>query len=377
MRVLLTNGSLVNRAGTELYLLEVATRLLARGHSPVAFSPRLGPLAAELRAATIPVVDDLAAVAEPPDVIHGQHHLPAMAALLHFPGVPALFVSHGWAPWEEAPPRFPRILRYVAVDHTTRERLVSVAGIAPEKVEVVFNFVDLARFQPREPLPPRPRRALVFSNQASEGTYLPAVRAACSRFGIELDVAGVAAGRPAERPESLLPVYDRVFAKGRAALAALAVGAAVVLCDQAGVGPMVTAGSFERLRPLNFGIRTLSEPMAPDVLAREIERYDPTDAAEVSRRVRTVAGIDGAVDQLVALYERVIAEHRERGPAPPGEESRAAAAYLRWLDPHLQEQDRLAAELKALQGTASWRWRERLVRWSPLVKMYRALRRRP
>ena len=176
MRVLLTNGALVNRAGSELYLLEVATRLLALGHSPVAYSPRLGPLAAELRAATIPVVDDLAAVAEPPDVIHGQHHLPAMTALLHFPGAPALFVSHGWAPWEEAPPRFPRILRYVAVDYTTRERLVSEAGIPPERVEVVLNFVDLVRFQPRGPLPPAPRRALVFSNQASEETYLPAVR---------------------------------------------------------------------------------------------------------------------------------------------------------------------------------------------------------
>ncbi|HYX23518.1 MAG TPA: glycosyltransferase [Thermoanaerobaculia bacterium] len=124
MRVLLTNGALVHRAGSELYVLEVATRLLALGHSPVVYSPRLGPLAAELRAATLPVVDDLAAVAEPPDVIHGQHHLPAMTALLHFPGVPALFVSHGWVPWEEAPPRFPRILRYVAVDYTTRERLV-------------------------------------------------------------------------------------------------------------------------------------------------------------------------------------------------------------------------------------------------------------
>jgi glycosyl transferase family 4 len=384
VRVLLTNGSLANRAGTELYLLEVATRLLARGHSPVAFSPRLGALADELRAATIPVVDDLAAVAEPPDVIHGQHHLPAMAALLHFPGVPALFVSHGWAPWEEAPPRFPRILRYAAVDHTTRERLVSEAGIPPEKVEVVLNFVDLARFQPRQPLPPKPRRALVFSNQASEETYLPAVREACSGLGIEVDVAGVAAGRPAGSPETLLPAYDLVFAKGRAALEAMAVGAAVVLCDASGVGPMVTAEGFDRLRPLNFGIRTLREPLEPEILAREVRRYDAADAAEVSRRVRTVAGIDGAVDQLVSLYEQVIAEHREQGPATAGEEGRAAAAYLRWLDARFQEGAGRAMEvaalrrdLAALQGTATWRLRERLVRWPPLVKLYRGLRRRP
>ncbi|HEX3556492.1 MAG TPA: glycosyltransferase [Thermoanaerobaculia bacterium] len=432
MRVLLTNGLLVNRAGSELYLLEVATRLLALGHSPVAYSPCLGPLAAELRAATIPAVDDLAAVAEPPDVIHGQHHLPAMTALLHFPGVPALFVSHGWAPWEEAPPRFPRILRYVAVDHTTRERLVSASGIPPERVEVILNFVDLARFRPRSPLPPAPRRALVFSNQASEETHLPVVREACSRFGIALDVAGVASGRPAARPETLLPGYDLVFAKGRSALEAMAVGAAVVLCDQSGAGPMVTTESFDRLRPLNFGIRTLREPVAPDVLAREIGRYDPADAAEVSRRVRAEAGLEAPVDRLAALYAEVIAEHRERGPSPAGDEGRAAATYLRWLDPHLQEQqsrlkaeldglvaerdrlvaerdrlvaerdrlaaerDRLAAELDgrsaerdrltaqaealrrdlaALQGTATWRLRERLVRSPLLLRLYRGLRR--
>ncbi|HEX9942364.1 MAG TPA: glycosyltransferase family 4 protein [Thermoanaerobaculia bacterium] len=151
MRVLLTNRSLVFRAGSELYLSELAGRLLARGHSPIAYSPRLGPVAEALRAATIPVVDRLDAIGEPPDLIHGQHHLETLTALLHFSGVPAVHVCHGWVPWEEVPPRFPRILRYVAVDFTTRERLVSEQGIPPERVEVILNFVDLERFRPRDP----------------------------------------------------------------------------------------------------------------------------------------------------------------------------------------------------------------------------------
>src|SRR4051794_35744192 len=312
-------------------------RLLARGHSPVAFSPRLGKVAAALREATIPVVDDLGAIGEPPDLIHGQHHMAAMTALLHFPGVPAVYVCHGWQPWEEIPPRFPRILRYVAVDYTTRERLVSEQGIPPERVEVVLNFVDLDRFRPRSPLPPKPRRALVLSNQASERTFLPAVREACERSGIALDVAGVASGDPAERPEELLPGYDLVFAKGRAALEGMAVGAAVVLCDQAGAGPLVTTGELDRLRPLNFGIRTLRNPVTADYLASQIERYDPADAAEVSRRLRALAGIEAAVDRMTALYEEVLAEHRRQGNPPAQEESRAAAAYLRWLSPYLDE----------------------------------------
>src|SRR4051794_6996870 len=277
-------------------------RLLARGHSPVAFSPRLGKVAAALREATIPVVDDLGAIGEPPDLIHGQHHTAAMTALLHFPGVPAVYVCHGWKPWEETPPRFPRILRYVAVDYTTRERLVSEEGIPPERVEVVLNFVDLDRFRPRPPLPPKPRRALGFSNQASERSFLPAVREACERLGIALDVAGVASGVTTERPEELLPGYDLVFAKARAAMEAMVVGAAVVLCDQAGAGRLVTSAELDRLRPLNFGIRTLPHPVPAGHLASQIELYDPADAAEVSRRLRDVAGIGGALAPMTPFY---------------------------------------------------------------------------
>jgi hypothetical protein len=389
LRILLTNRSLDQRAGSELYLYELATRLLARGHSPVAFSPRLGKVAAALREATIPVVDDLGAIGEPPDLIHGQHHTAAMTALLHFPGVPAVYVCHGWQPWEEIPPRFPRILRYVAVDYTTRERLVSEQGIPPERVEVVLNFVDLDRFRPRLPLPAKPRRALVLSNQASERTFLPAVREACERSGIALDVAGVASGDPAERPEELLPRYDLVFAKARAALEGMAVGAAVVLCDQAGAGPLVTTGELDRLRPLNFGIRTLRNPVTADYLASQIERYDPADAAEVSRRLRALAGIEAAVDRMTGLYEEVLAEHREKGNPPAGEESRAAAAYLRWLSPYVEERSQflseragrdaeaahLRQEVQALQSTATWRLRERLLRVPPLRWAYRWVRR--
>lgn len=416
MRILLTNRSLDQRAGSELYLYELATRLLARGHSPIAFSPRLGQVAAALRQATVPVVDDLAAIGEPPDLIHGQHHLAAMTAMLHFPGVPALFVCHGWLPWEESPPRFPRIRCYVAVDFTTRERLVSEAGIPPERVEVVLNFVDLERFQPRPPLPAQPQRALVLSNQASERTFLPAVREACARSGIALDVAGVASGNSLERPEERLPAYDLVFAKGRSALEGMAVGAAVVLCDQAGAGPLVTSADFDALRRLNFGIRALQRPVTPDVLAEQIGRYDPADAAEVSRRIRATAGIEAAVDRMLALYQDVLTEHREQGNPPADDESRAAAAYLRWLNPafderaqllaeragfgaeaarlsaemiqlnaemarRLAERDRLSAEaahlrgdLQALQSTATWRLRERLLRFLLLRRGYRWLR---
>ena len=66
------------------------------------------------------------------------------------------------------------------------------------------------------------------SNAATNDGYARAIAAACHAAGITLDVVGGAAGRVSDAPEHLLPAYDIVFAKGRTALEALAVGCATV-----------------------------------------------------------------------------------------------------------------------------------------------------
>src|SRR5205085_9379000 len=96
-------------------------------------------------------------------------------------------------------------------------------------VGVLLQFVDLERCRPRPPLPAKPRRALILCNQTKENAYLEAARAACAGAGVSLDVYGLGVGRPCERPGELLAAYDIVFAKGRTALEALAVGASVVV----------------------------------------------------------------------------------------------------------------------------------------------------
>ncbi|HEX2164363.1 MAG TPA: glycosyltransferase [Thermoanaerobaculia bacterium] len=331
MRVLITNHELLHRGGSQAYVCDLARGLAARGLQPLVFTPHVGAAASELRAAAIPVVDDPARLGEPPDLIHGQHHLPTLTALSAWPGVPAVFFCHGWLPSEEAPPRHPRILRWVAVDRLRRERLVSEEGVDPARVEVLPNFVDLVRFRPRPPLPRRPRKALVFSNQAADGGYLEAVRAACRREGIAVDVVGFASGRTVERVEEVLPAYDLVFARGRSAMEAMAVGAAVVLCDLEGAGPMVTHAEVERLRDANFGIAALTRPPTVRHLGEEIARYDAADATRVRDWVRTHADAERTFDRVVELYREVLAEARSR-PAPAAEEeSRYAAQYLlRW-----------------------------------------------
>ncbi len=349
MRVLITNRKLATRTGTELYVRDLAIGLAQRGHAPVAYAPQLGDVAREIRAETIPVTDDLLTIAEPPDLIHGHHGLETLAALLAFPGVPAVAVCHSWVGWADAPVAHPRVLRHVAVDDTCRDRLRFEHGIPDERIHVVLNAVDLQRFTPRAPLPERPKRALIFSNAAGGGRgHAPAIEAACAAAGIDVEVVGSSAQRSLARPEEALREFDLVFAKAKAALEAMSVGAAVVLCDAVGAGPMVTTANLDALRRVNFGMRALREPCTPAYLAEQIARYDAADARAVSAAVRATAGTASMVDELCALYDDVLAEHATRGADDPRAEARAAAAYLQGLAPRLRERDLLAGTFHGL-----------------------------
>jgi hypothetical protein len=371
VRILFTNNTLATRAGTELYVRDVAIGARRRGHRAMAYSATLGDVALELRDAGVLVTDDLSALAEPPDVIHGHHHLETMTALLAFSGVPAVAFCHSGTAWQEWVPRFPRIRRAIGVDDFCRARLVDECGIPDTQVVQLGNFVDLERFAPRGPLPVTPARALVLDNRVGlDDPLIAAARDACARLDITLDVAGTASGRPLARPEAVLADYDVVLAKGRSALEAMAVGAAVVLVDRTRNGPLVTAAEFDRLRGDNFGQRTLvHDPVTSDALLRELRRYDASDAARVSAGVRADAGLDQALDALLATYRDVIAEqHRAR--ADPQAELAAASAYLVRLARDVKhgyaalaaaerERDRLRVELARRYATAerSWSWR--------------------
>jgi hypothetical protein len=373
LKVLIANATLATLTGTETYVRDLALGLLRKGHTPIVYAPELGPIAQELRRCTVPVVDNLNRVGTVPDIIHGNHNTELITALLHFETVPSVFFCHSWTDWISAPPSHPRILAYVAVDETCRDRLVLENAVPQDRVHVRLHAADLERFSPREPLPEQPARALVFSNNANHWTHLNVVREACKRTGIELDVIGAGVNASALNPESLLSNYDLVFAKARCALEALAVGTAVILCDAAGSGPMVTTAELDRLRLLNFGIRTLSENLDADLLLGEIRRYDAKDAAEVSRRIRSTADLGSVVDDSVVLYREVIEEFRYRTVANPIEENHAVAEYLRWMT--LAVRRKQAQHESMLANSPTLRLRNRIGQIPLIEKLVRPLAR--
>jgi hypothetical protein len=355
LRVLITNIELWPPSGTVIYVRDLALELKRQGHRPAVFSSTAGDIADELRSAGVPVANRLDQLPGPPDVIHGHHHAPTMVALRHWPLTPAIYVSHDHTSPNDRAPLHHHVYRHFGVSRICLQRLIS-DGVPEYQVASLPNFVDTVRFSPRSPLPKSPRRALVFSNYARADGYLPAVIEACREAGVELDVAGRGVGRTVMKPEGLLPEYDIVFAKAKAAMEAMAVGAATILCDFGGVGPMVRSEQFETLRSLNFGFEALRSPIQPESLLREMARYDAEDAARVRDLIRARASLRGAAEGLVAIYHEVMARHQAVLPVESSLQSRRwsirNSLYLRlywaWMSLPSTRRDDLRRRLPAL-----------------------------
>ena len=328
MKILITNNALANRSGSELYVQEIALELISRGHTVAAFSTDLGQLSERMIEQGVTVVDDLTQLTWVPDIIHAQHHLETMIALAYFPHTPAIYVCHGWRPWQESPPLHPRIMTYAAVDVKTRDHAIKEYHVPSNNICIIHNFVDLNRFKVRPHLPSKPKKALVFSNYANDDNFLPYIQKACDKADILLDVVGASSGHAVEKPEDVIGAYDLIFAVGRSSLEALASGVSVVICGVWGVGPLVTFKDVERLRDLNFGSATMYAELDTEIIYKVICHYDADDAMRVTQYLRERIGLDQAVEKLEKLYIHVV-ETYDPTKVNIKEDSHAYAKYLK------------------------------------------------
>ena len=374
--ILITNAFIQNWSGSELYIRDLAIELVKQGHKPIIYSPRIGKLADEFRRESIPVVRDLNAIKVKPDIIHGQHHLATMTALLYFPETPVVFFCHGWLPWEEIPPLHPRIMQYITVSDALYDRLVYECGIPSKKISTILNSVDLERFQQRKSLPAIPKRALVFNNSATEKNIVGIIRKACAHNNIVLDTIGLESGNPSFSPETELRRYDIIFAVGRSAIEGLASGVAVICCGLEGVSQMTTTQNLDWHRRNNFGIRVLNRPLTVDIISTEIQNYDPEDALKVSQKIRRTAGLNDMVNQVLDVYNTVLASWEKDYQKNLVAESLALSTYLQGISTKIEQVNQvenLQNELNAIKKTVTWRFYQYIIHISFIRKFYMKL----
>lgn len=346
MKLLLTNHELDEaKGGTQAFLMDLARELKAHGHEVAVYSPRLGPLAEELRSSGVPVTAKVREAPFVPEVIHGQHHLPTIAALCAFPEAPALYYCHGYRPWEEQPPVHPRIRRHVGMAKALAPWMAGVTGRKPEDIAVVPNSIRLERFQQVRKLGLHPRRALVFGNTVVSGENLSKLRQACEQSGMTLDLVGAAFGEATTTPEDLLPQYDVVFAVGRCALEALASGCVVIPFSSVGAMPIVLPDTLLRHMEANFSVPETVRPLTVEYLVENLQQFDSGRAAEVTRAVRAELSFERICRQFEELYVRVKTDWNTAARPAEDEEHAAVVTYLEALSGRVGSTDLRYEEL--------------------------------
>ncbi len=308
MRILITNYQLDHRTGTEIVVRDLERGLRARGHTVCVYTPRPGVLSDEIVARGGTVVTSLADVPFTPEVIHGHHNGPATEAALHFPTSPLIFVCHSRHFWLDMARGVPSVHKFVAVDLNCHERLLA-EGVAADSIQLITNAADIDRFVLRE-TPASPRKAAIFSNNATSGTFVDSVRRACFSAGLTIDVLGDGVGTTIDDPERVLANYDVVFAKARCAIEAMVAGCAVLATDEAGYGGLVTHDNVDWMLDWNVGDRCLQQVHDSFAIENDLTRIDEDDVRRVSLRARERCSLSGALDAYEQLYRDAIEGER-------------------------------------------------------------------
>lgn len=324
MRVLIAQRSLSGIRGAQLVAAEVSKELAERGHEVTVYSPKTGDLAKLMWSSDVSVITQLRDYPHTPDIIHGQHHLPTMAALARFPQTPAIYYCHAVQNWVAAPPLHPNIRQYVMMCEWMVGNAHAQFGLPGSLITALPNFVNINRFSVVRSPPERLTRALLFAGPRMPSKDLQALRNACRDNGLTLDCVGNGGEDRRERPEMFLPEYELVFAIGRSALEALAAGCAVIPIIPGQAGTLVTQENFDTWSFSNFSPRhyTSAATTSSSWLQEQLANYSPQDAAAVTARVRHERTLDGAVTRLESIYAEAAAS------AVPEPKATAFAPYL-------------------------------------------------
>lgn len=331
MNVLLTNIELTKVSGTVAYIRDLSLALHRRGFYVEVFTYEIGEVGLYLQDQGILVMTSLKHSKRIPDIIHAHHSPLLIDALIKYRNTPAIYFVHDRFNPLDKPIRDRNVLKYIAVDFFCKERFIEDIQLEEKYYEIILNWVDTEKFNLRSQIQEAPKKAAVFSNYASEQNYLNKIREACQRANVDLEIIGLKANAYEANPHQILHNYDLIFAKGKAAIEALATGASVIVSDTLGYGGLVTKENFGYFRKFNFGRKTLDRDFDVATILQDIKRYDREELKLLSVRIRSEASLHAFIDYIVPFYNTIILNFAQgiRGPKSAG-----YLLYYRWIAQH-------------------------------------------
>lgn len=304
MNILLTNTTLCNFYGSQVFTYTLALELKRQGHNVYCFTSKLGKVADLLVENKIPVTDDITDIPRNIDIIHAHHRHETLLAFAGYQKTPMVMVCHGVLPWQEQPyKRRLNICRYVAVSEEVQDHLVEHHGIPSLKISVIRNGIDFSRFYPKKPINKTLQHLLVLSNH-SAGEQLEIVLQACK----EKNVACTKIGFPAENVknvEEYINDADMVVTLGRGVLEAAACKRVVVVYDYNGADGLVTKETFPIFCQKSFSGRTNHLHYSVEDFKAVLDSYNPNIAEDVFPLIAQF-NITSIAQQYVALYQDAI-----------------------------------------------------------------------
>lgn len=349
MRILLANHHLVERAGSELYVSELATGLAARGHQVMVFAFEVGPAAERLRAQGVPVSthwqrEQLVAFA--PELVHA-HHGPTLAFLSELElGCPAIFSSLGVVPPHEAPPPdWSGVALGLAVSEEVRARLQEGPFGAAVPLELVRNWYDERGWAPS----PAGRVEAVRTIAVVTNHLAPELAAALDALGLPWTHFGLPHRSREVTPETLAP-FDLIITIGRTVLLAGAMGKPCLVADVHGSDGLLSADRVELLQRTNFSGRATRGALSKQLLAETLAQVPSVDLAAVQQLMHARFSLSTRLDEIEALHRRAAAADVRLDAAARRRSGAFGALYAHRFDVALhwlREFERVGAELRA------------------------------
>lgn len=306
MKILITNITLVDFGGSQLYTFDLVKYLSKQGHEVVVFSPSLGPVSEEIaKLKNVVITSNLEEIKDIKfDILHIHHNVNAYLVREYFPNVPALMVIHGVLPEFEQPPQMDLgISLYIAISQEIKEHLVKNYGIPESKIKIIHNWVNKEKFKKTSEINKNPKRMLVVSNHYTE-EHKKVYESVCKDRDINLVHVGLPENSVAN-VEDYINNSDVVVTIGRGAMESMALGRNVIISDIHGMDGMLTSDSYLESVKNNLSGRRYAKTVTRKNFETELDKYSLANGREMEKIVEEHHSREKNIEAILEEYRNI------------------------------------------------------------------------